>query len=154
MAATYRPPTFAQLHSPESEHRCYAPFMPGYAPEASLRSSSPVVRLREDGAGGYELLYWGNPVRPAYSYSIRAHRGRQSVLLDAQGSPQLCRPLPVTAAKRKDGRLPLQPPVPLARLKGAAGELYAVRISVHDARTGSPLCWADYLISGNDPPRR
>lgn len=148
-----RPQSFAELHPPEAERMNYTAFPSDCQPAAALRSSVPVLRLREYEPGRYELLYWGNPVRPLYTYSIRVHRGRQSVLIGNGGVSQQQRKLPVTAPKRRDGQLPLQPPVRLQGIKGAMGELYAVRVSVHDGRTGATLCWEDYLISGDESPK-
>ena len=77
----------------------------------------------------------GNPVVPsAYLTSF-------SVLMKPL-------PLPVPVARRRDGRLPQQPVVRLNNLKGRVGDLYAVRVAVHDATRGTVLCSEVYLISG------
>lgn len=152
LAESMRPLGFAELHPPEAERMNYIAYPASYQPAAALRSPVPILRLREYGPGRYELLYWGNPIRPLYTYSICVHRGKKSVLIGKDGRSHRQRVLPVPEPRRRDGLLPLQPPVRLQGIKGSEGELYAVRISVHDGRTGAILCWEDYLISGDEPP--
>lgn len=117
-------------------------------PQAIL-SDKPLLRLREYAPGHYELLYWGNPVRPHYTFSIQNVRTGKSVLLNAEGKREKWRDLPVTQPHRADKKLPLQPAIPLNKLHGARDSYFAARIAVHDATTGKILCSAIYLLCGN-----
>lgn len=117
------------------------------APKA-LRSDTPVACLRERKGGGYELLYWGNPVRPSYAYRMREVMGGRSVLLSPEGRCQESRPLPMTEGRREDGLLPLQAVLPIESLSGAPGRPQPVRLEILDARSGSVLCGVDYLVEG------
>lgn len=118
------------------------------APEA-LRSNTPVACLRERNGGGYELLYWGNPVRPTYAYRMREIASGRSVLLSPKGKRQPSRPLPMGASRRADGLLPLQLVLPIPGVEGSVGQPRPVRLEILDARTGEVLCGVDYLIEGN-----
>lgn len=118
----------------------------------ALRASRPVVRLRQRKDGVYELLYWGNPVRAAYSYSVEAVGLKRSVLVDGAGKPQATRPLPVTEPARPDRLLPLQPAVPLEGLDCGKGDAIAVCVAVRDASTGAILCSEDYLLENTRTP--
>lgn len=118
----------------------------------SLLSRKPVLRLRQRADGTYELLYWGNPVRPAYTYSVEAVGLGRSALVDSAGRMQDSRPLPVGTPARPDKRLPLQCILPLDGLDGGDSEFFAARISVRDAATGAILCCGDYLLSNPKAP--
>ena len=109
-----------------------------------------MVELRRRTDGGYELLYWGNPVRAAYAYRIEEAGSGQTVLRSPEGAPQDSRPLPMTTEKRADGRLPLQGVLPLTGLAGSPGKLYAVRVEILDAQTGIVLCRSEYLAEGDE----
>lgn len=114
----------------------------------SVTSDKPLIRLREYENGKFELLYWGNPVRPSYAFSITRLSTGASVLLNAEGKRENMRDLPVTVPRRADKALPLQPPVKLHHLENKSGCYYAAKISVHDASTGKVLASAIYLING------
>lgn len=128
---------------------CLSPYTAGHKVPEALASRRPVIRLREYAPDCFELLYWGNPIRPAYSFSVWSLETGTPALLSEQGVPERSRPLPVTAPRRADGKLPLQPVVKLLRLRGRRGDLYAARIAVHDSATGTVLASALYLLSGN-----
>ena len=128
---------------------CLSPYTAGHKVPEAWASRRPIIRLREYAPYCYELLYWGNPIRPAYSFSVWSLETGAPALLDEQGRTERTRPLPVTVARREDGKLPLQPAVKLYRLSGCSGNLYAARIAVHDAATGTVLATALYLLSGN-----
>ena len=115
-------------------------------PEA-VTSDKPLLRLREYAPGQYELLYWGNPVRPHYTFSITKISSRKSVLYSTDGKPEQQRNLPVTHPRRKDGKLPLQPVTKLHGLEADEGLYYAAKVSVHDGTTGKILCSEVYIIS-------
>ncbi len=140
-----------QVHSLPSESVCLAPHTAEYHAPAALASRRPVLRLREYAPHRYELLYWGNPVRPRYAFSVMSLATGSSALLGADGRPQRLQSLPVSVPARKDRKLPLQPVVRLDSLAGREGDLYAARISVHDADKGTVLCTELYVISGTQP---
>ena len=139
-----------QVHSLPAEAFCMAPYAANQQVPTEQSSNLPVIRLREIAPNRYELLYWGNPVRPAYYFSIWSQETGASVLMKADGSPQRYRDLPVTVPRRADGKLPLQPAVRLERLRGRSGDLFAARIAVHDAATGTVLASVLYVISGTE----
>lgn len=140
-----------QVHRLPSESVCLAPYTAGQnAPEA-LTSRRPVLRLREYAPHRYELLYWGNPVRPRYAFSVMSLATGSSALLGADGRPLRLQALPVTVPARSDRKLPLQPAVRLDSLAGREGDLYAARISVHDADKGTVLCTELFVICGTQP---
>lgn len=115
----------------------------------SIPADKPHIRLREYETGKYELLYWGNPVRPSYAFSVKKLSTGKSVLLNAEGKREKWRGLPVSTPKRSDKALPLQPPVKLNRLEGGADTYYAAKISIHDASNGKVLGSAIYLLNGD-----
>ncbi|MBE6417037.1 MAG: hypothetical protein E7033_01070 [Akkermansiaceae bacterium] len=115
----------------------------------SVASDAPHLRLREYAPGQYELLYWGNPVRPHYTFSITNIWDGSSVLLQDDGTPQQYRDLIVSVPRRADNALPLQPVIKLGKLKGKPGDYYSAKVCVHDAADGKVLCHAVYLICGN-----
>lgn len=115
----------------------------------AIASESPHLRLREYAPGQYELLYWGNPVRPHYVFSITDIWDGSSVLLQNDGTPQQYRDLIVRVPRRDDNALPLQPIIKLNKLKGKPGDYYSAKICIHDASNGTVLCSAIYLICGN-----
>ncbi len=114
----------------------------------AIESDTPHLRLREYAPGCYELLYWGNPVRKHYTYSVKKISNNRSVLQDSQGNRQKWCELPVTVPRREDKKLPLQPAVQLHLLQDAQHEYYAAKVSVHDGVTGHILCTEVYLIKG------
>ena len=120
----------------------------------AIESDTPHLRLREYAPGCYELLYWGNPVRPRYAFSIRKVRDNTSVLRSPQGKPLKWLPLPVTSPRREDKQLPLKPPVLLPPLPGPSDTYFAARITIHDAATGKVLCSEIYLLHGADPTEK
>ena len=140
-----------QEHSLPPEMICLVPYTAEYREPVALASSLPVVRLREYAPGRYELLYWGNPVRPRYAFSVRNLMTGEHVLTAAESADKGLLPLPVTEPRRQDRKLPLQPIVRLNNIKGREGDLYAARVSVHDADKGTVLCSAVYIISGSEP---
>lgn len=140
-----------QEHSLPPEMICLVPYTADYRAPAALVSPLPVVRLREYAPGHYELLYWGNPVRPRYAFSVRNLMTGAHALTAADSADKGLLPLPVTEPRRKDRKLPLQPIVRLDNIKGREGDLYAARVSVHDADKGTVLCSAVYIISGSEP---
>jgi len=142
---------FAALHPIPAERRFLVARESSWSPPEARLSPTPVVELRRGTGGGYELLYWGNPVRAAYAYRIVEAGSGQTVLRTPEGIPQGSRPLPMTAEKRADGRLPLQGVLPLTGLAGTPGRLYAVRVEILDAQTGIVLCRSEYLVEGNQP---
>ncbi len=115
----------------------------------TIASDSPHLRIREYAPGQYELLYWGNPVRPHYVFSITNIWDGSSVLLQDDGSEQRYRNLIVSVPRREDKALPLQPAIKLDKLKGKPGDYYSAKICVHDAADGKILCSAVYLLCGN-----
>ena len=141
---------FAALHPIPAERRFLIARESSWTPPESRLSSVPVVELRRRTDGGYELLYWGNPVRAAYAYRIEEAGSGQTVLRSPEGAPQDSRPLPMTTEKRADGRLPLQGVLPLTGLAGSPGKLYAVRVEILDAQTGIVLCRSEYLAEGDE----
>ena len=114
----------------------------------AIESDTPHLRLREYAPGCYELLYWGNPVRKQYTYSVRKVSNNRSVLQDSQGKRQRWCELPVTVPRRADKKLPLQPAVKLHLQQDDRHEHYAAKVSVHDGTTGHILCTEVYLIKG------
>lgn len=138
-------------HVLPEESICFAPYAANHQVADALAARLPVIRVREYAPDCYELLYWGNPIRPAYSFSVWSLATGSSALMDAAGNTERYRPLPVTQARRSDGKLPLQPAVKLHNLRGRSGDLYAARIAVHDAATGTVLASVLYLLSGTDP---
>lgn len=149
-ADVQEPQSYAFLHPPAAEEFNDAAYLPEVDVPSSVVSGSPEIRLREWAPDQYELLYWGNPIRPAYTFRVQERGSRESVLLSSSGEVQKERPLPVPVSRRKDGRLPLQPAVKLKGLRGKPGELYAVRISVHDAASGALLCYRNCLLCGDE----
>ncbi len=141
---------FASLHPIPAERRFLVARESSWTPPESRLSSVPVVELRHRAGGGYELLYWGNPVRAAYAYRIEEAGSGQTVLRTPEGLPQDSRPLPMTAENRADGQLPLQGILPLSGLAGSPGRLYAVRVEILDAQTGICLCRSEYLVEGDE----
>lgn len=115
-----------------------------------VESRLPRLRLREYEPNRFELLFWGNPIRPRYTYSITKISSKKSVLTDDEGDTQRWRELSVITPSRPDGKLPLQPSVRLEKLKGKVKDFYAVRISIHDGTTGTVLCTSTYLICGTE----
>ena len=115
-------------------------------PEA-VASDKPQVRLREYAPGKYELIYWGNPIRPHYTFSVTNVRTGITVLYAPDGKPEQHRNLAVTQAHRKDGKLPLQPITKLHGLQQNTEQYYAAKISIHDGATGKILCSEVYLIN-------
>ncbi|MBQ7023875.1 MAG: hypothetical protein IJN29_09855 [Akkermansia sp.] len=139
-----------QYHSLPPEAVCLAPYAADQEVPEAVAARLPVIRVREYAPNCYELLYWGNPIRPAYSFSVWALSTGSPALLSDDGVPQRYRPLPVTEARRADGKLPLQPAVKLHQLSGRRGDIYAARIAVHDAATGTVLASVLYLLSGSE----
>ncbi len=137
-----------QYHSLPLEAVCLVPYAANQQVPEARKSDSAIVRLREYAPNCYELLYWGNPVRPRYAFSVQELRSGRSVLLNEAGEVLRMQPLPVPVARRRDGLLPQQPVVRLNHLQGRVGDLYAVRVAVHDASRGTVLCSEVYLISG------
>lgn len=140
-----------QVHNLPAESVCLTPYTVEYRAPETMTSRRPVLRLREYAPHRYELLYWGNPVRPRYAFSVMSLATGSSALLGADGRSQRLRSLPVSVPARKDRKLPLQPTVRLDSLAGREGNLYAARISVHDADKGTVLCTELYIISGTQP---
>lgn len=118
-------------------------------PEA-VDSDSPQLRLREYAPGHYELLYWGNPVRPHYTYSITKVSTGKTILYSPDGMPEQQRDLAVTQARRTDGKLPLQPIIKLHGMAQNTEQYYAAKISIHDGTTGKILCSEVYLINNGN----
>lgn len=143
-------PEFLQYDIPTETSCLIAASMQEVLPQ-SLHSTKPHIRLRQTDKHCYELLYWGNPVRPQYTYSVTKVSNRQSVLHTPTGEREDYRPLPVTIKSETKGELPLQPSIPLKGIDGAPGEYYAARISVHDAADNTTLHSAIYLICGDTP---
>lgn len=139
-----------QLYALPPEVICLAPYAANHKVPTAYQSKRPIVRLREYAPNRYELLYWGNPVRPQYGFSVTALATRTPSLISDDNRPLPMQPLPVTKARRSDGKLPLQPVVRLSKLKGRTGDLYAARVAVHDAKRGTVLCSEVYLISGTE----
>lgn len=129
-----------------SERVMLVPFGAWYTAEQHIASSVPVIQLREPHPGEYELLYWGNPVRPRYAYRALSIMSGNSVLLRPDGTVEPLRNLPVPTPKRQDGRLPLQPVQKLGKLRSAPGGYCAVRVEVLAADSGAVLCWKEYLL--------
>lgn len=140
-----------QDHSLPPEMICLVPYTSDYKEPVALLSSLPIVRLREYAPNRYELLYWGNPVRPRYAFTVRNLMTGEHALRAADRADKGMLPLPVTEPRRHDRKLPLQPIVRLNNIKGREGDLYAARVSVLDADKGTVLCSAVYLISGSEP---
>ncbi|MBR5887111.1 MAG: hypothetical protein IKZ07_02775 [Akkermansia sp.] len=140
-----------QFHYLPAESICLTPYTADYKAPALLESRRPVLRLREYAPNRFELLYWGNPVRPHYAFSIMSLATGRTALIGTDGRAQRMLPLPVTEPRRSDGKLPLQPLVRLEQLTGREGDLYAARISVHDADKGTVLCSELYVICGSQP---
>lgn len=115
---------------------------------AAISSDKPIIRLRELSPGNYQMLYWGNPVRKSYVYTIRRLSDNQSVLRSRDGDTIEKAKLPVLLPAREDKKLPRQPIVEIGTVKGEPGVSYAVRITVHDGTTGAPLCSEFYIIEG------
>lgn len=147
--------TYDEVHSAQRVHQlpaegiCLAPYAADHEVPKYRRATLPVLRLREYAPGKYELLYWGNPIRPRYAFSVRRLSTGSSVLLSEEGIPLRLHPLPVTEPRRADGQLPLQPIVKLLNISGREGDLFAVRVAVHDADKETILCSEVYLISGS-----
>ncbi len=138
-----------RVHQLPAEGICLVPYAADHEVPKFRRAMLPVLRLREYAPGKYELLYWGNPIRSRYAFSVRSLLTGSSVLLSGEGKPLLLHPLPVTEPRRADGKLPLQPIVKLHNIRGREGDLFAVRVAVHDADKGTVLCSEVYLISGS-----
>ena len=139
-----------QYHTLPPEAVCLAPYAAEQDVPDAVAARLPVIRLREYAPNRYELLYWGNPIRPAYCFSVWSLETGAPALLANDGVPQRYRPLPVTVPRRADGKLPLQPAVKLHHLCGRSGDIYAARIAVHDAATGTVLASVLYLLSGTE----
>lgn len=138
------------LHDIPAERLCRTPATTSTTLPDSIASTLPHLRLIETASGRqYELHYWGNPVRPKYTYSIRKLSNNATLLRNPQGKPQKSLPLPVTTPHRADNRLPHQPPVLIPLLPGPADAYFAARVSVHDAATGKVLCSEVYLLHGS-----
>lgn len=140
---------------PDAAHECYdlpservlqVPFGAWYTAEDAVSSTVPIVQLREYAPGEYELLYWGNPVRPRYTYRLLNIMNGDSVLPSPAGSLERERHLPVTAPVRKDGRLPLQPAQKLGKISPSPGGYCAVRVEVLAPENNAVLCWKEYLL--------
>lgn len=138
----------AQQNDIRSEVLCRIAATPQEEIPTAIESDTPHLRLREYAPGSYELLYWGNPVRKHYTYSVKKISNNRSVLQDSQGNRQKWCELPVTVPRREDKKLPLQPAVQLNLLQDAQHEYYAAKVSVHDGVTGHILCTEVYLIKG------
>ena len=138
----------AQQNDIRSEVLCRIAATPQEEIPTAIESDTPHLRLREYAPGCYELLYWGNPIRKHYTYSVRKVSDNRSVLLDSQGKMQRWCKLPVTTPRRADKKLPLQPAVRLRLQRNTHHEYYAVKVSVHDGTTGRLLCTELYLIKG------
>lgn len=134
-------------HDIPTEVLCRVAATPAEEIPDSVLSDKPQVRLREYAPGLYEILYWGNPVRPHYTYSVTKLSTGESILLSTNGRKEKQRPLAVTQPRRADGRLPLQPTTKLTELEKATEHYYAVRVSIHDGTTGKGLCSEVYIIS-------
>ena len=130
-----------------AEVLCRVAATPGEAIPEAVTSDKPLLRLREYAPGQYELLYWGNPVRPHYTFSITKISSGKSVLYSPDGKPEQQRNLSVTHPRRKDAKLPLQPITKLHGLESGEGLYYAAKVSVHDGTTGKILCSEVYIIS-------
>lgn len=129
-----------------SERVLQVPFGAWYTAEESISSTVPMVQLREYAPGEYELLYWGNPVRPRYTYRVLNIMNGDSVLRTSSGSLEPERHLLVTSPVRKDGRLPLQPAQKLGRLSPSPGGYCSVRVEVLASENNAVLCWKEYLL--------
>ncbi len=134
-----------------SERVLQVPHGAWYAPEPHVASSVPVVKLREYAPGEFELLYWGNPVRPRYAYRVLNIMSGDSVLQTGKGAPESMRNLPVSHPRRADGQLPLQAPQKLGPLRPAPGGFCAVRVEVLAPDSGVVLCWGEYLLPCPEP---
>lgn len=143
-----------QQNDIRSEVLCRIAATPQEEMPTAIESDTPHLRLREYAPGCYELLYWGNPIRKHYTYSVRKVSDNRSVLLDSQGKKQKWCNLPVTTPRRADKKLPLQPPVLLPPLPGPSDTYFAARITIHDAATGKVLCSEIYLLHGADPTEK
>lgn len=117
-----------------------------YVPAAHMDSSVPIVQLRECSPGEFELLYWGNPVRPRYVYRVLNIMSGDSVLQSPEGLPEDQRELPVPHMRRADGNLPLQPVQKLGILRPAPGGFCAVRVEVLAPEHNVVLCRNEYLL--------
>lgn len=129
-----------------SERVLQVPHGAWYVPSAHKASSVPMVQLRECTPGEFELLYWGNPVRPRYAYRVLNIMSGDSVLLAPGGKPEPRRNLPVPHPRRADGKLPLQPAQKLGKLRPAPGGFCAVRVEVLAPEEDVVLCWSEYLL--------
>lgn len=144
------PPTPAPVnHDIPPEVLCRIAATPAEVIPQSIASDKPHIRLREYEIGKFELLYWGNPVRPRYAFSINKLSTGKSVLLDAAGKRERWRNLPVSVPRRSDKELPLQPTVKLHKLEGNPGTYYAAKVSIHDAASGKALASTIYLLCGD-----
>lgn len=114
-----------------------------------ITARKPHLRLRESAPHQFELLYWGNPVRESYSFSITKVSDKKSVLIHPNGNAEPYRELQVSVPNEIKGTIILQPSTPLRNLSGKPGEYYAAKISVHDATDGTILCTAVYLLCGD-----
>lgn len=117
----------------------------------AISSDKPIIRLCELSPGNYRLLYWGNPVRKSYTYTIRRLSNNESVLCSRNGERIEKATLPVLIPAREDKKLPRQPIVEIGTVRGEPGVMYAVKITVHDGTNGIPLCSEVYLIEGTPP---
>ncbi len=136
-------------HDMRAEVLCRIPATASEQLPESIASTRPHLRLKETADGRqYELHYWGNPVRPKYTYSIRKLSNNDSLLRTPQGKPLQWCPLPVTVPRREDKQLPHQPAILIPSLPGPADSYFAARVSVHDAATGIILCTEVYLLHG------
>ena len=118
---------------------------------AAISSDKPIIRLMELSPGNYRMLYWGNPVRKSYFYTIRRLSNNASVLTNQHGDTIEKAQLPVLIPAREDKKLPRQPIVEIGTVSGEPGISYAVKITVHDGTTGIPLCSEYYIIEGEQP---
>lgn len=137
------------LHNIPTELVCLSAATPAEPMPETIISNAPHLRIREYAPGQYELLYWGNPVRPRYVFSITNMSDGTSALLQENGQAQRYRDLIVSVPPQADKSLPLQPVTKLHRLRGKYGQYYAARICIHDAANGQILCSAIYLLCGN-----
>lgn len=135
-------------HDIPDEVLCKVPHARGDEFPAAVESDTPIIRLLELSPGNYQLLYWGNPVRKSYVYTITRLSDQKSVLRKRTGETVEKAHLPVIHPAREDKKLPRQPIVEIGKISGEPGVSYAVRITVHDGTTGTPLYSEYYIIEG------
>ena len=144
------PPKVA--HDIPDEVLCKVPHARGDDFPAAIESDTPIIRLLELSPGHYQLLYWGNPIRKSYFYTIKRLSNGESVLRKRTGETIEKAHLPVMLPAREDKKLPRQPLVEIGRVSGEPGVSYAVKITVHDGTTGTPL-YAEYYVIEGEPPQ-